>query len=526
MRASMSTFRLAALSLFLVAGSAAAVPQDGPPKPELYLYHQTNLLVDKNIDAAEQLWTRAAKAGYTKVFVADSKMAKLGDMDKRYFKNLERAKKIAADLKIELVPTLFHVGYSNSMLWHDPNLAEGLPVKDALFEVKNGEADVVADPPVAFPAKFGFKDETVSVESGVATVKDNPKLARFNYNLQLPKYRKYHVSVKIRTENYTASPEIKALGGGRSLQHQNLGVKKTQDWTEHHVVFNTLEHEKISVYFGVWDDAKGTLQWKDWKIEEAGLVNVLRRPGAPFTVQGYTEGKDYEPVVDPKLGAHPWKGEYDSWHPPVKIKTKGIADGTKLRVSWYHPAIIHDGQVSACIAEPKTMELLADEAKRIKEATGAASFMMSHDEHRSMNTCGACEKKGLDAGALLADHARQCVKLLEGSTIYVWNDMFDPYHNAVNNYYLVKGDLKGSWEGLSSNVIIMNWYFGPREKNLPFFADRGHKQVLAGYYDHDPARIKEWLKAAAKVKGVVGVMYTTWQHKYDDLEAFAKYARE
>jgi hypothetical protein len=28
------------------------------------------------------------------------------------------------------------------------------------------------------------------------------------------------------------------------------------------------------------------------------------------------------------------------------------------------------------------------------------------------------------------------------------------------------------------------------------------------------------------VKGVVGVMYTTWQHKYDDLEAFAKFARE
>jgi hypothetical protein len=50
--------------------------------------------------------------------------------------------------------------------------------------------------------------------------------------------------------------------------------------------------------------------------------------------------------------------------------------------------------------------------------------------------------------------------------------------------------------------------------------------VLAGYYDHDPAQIKEWLKSAAKVKGVVGVMYTTWQNKFDDLEAFAKYARE
>jgi hypothetical protein len=157
--------------------------------------------------------------------------------------------------------------------------------------VKNGEADIVADPPVAFPAKFGFKDETVSVENGVATVKDNPKLARFTYTLQLPKYRKYHLSVKIKTENYTANPEIKALADGRTLQYQNLGVKKTQDWKEHHVVFNTLDHEKIAVYFGVWDDAKGTLQWKDWKIEEAGLVNVLRRPGAPFTIEAIPRGR-------------------------------------------------------------------------------------------------------------------------------------------------------------------------------------------------------------------------------------------
>ena len=69
--------------ILLFAGPAVGGTQDGPQKPELYLYHQINLLVDKNIEVAEQLWTRAAKAGYTKVFVADSKLAKLGDMKSR-----------------------------------------------------------------------------------------------------------------------------------------------------------------------------------------------------------------------------------------------------------------------------------------------------------------------------------------------------------------------------------------------------------------------------------------------------------
>jgi hypothetical protein len=272
-------------------------------------------------------------------------------MDKRYFQNLDRAKKIAADLKLELVPAVFHIGYSNTMLWHDPNLAEGLPVKDALFEVKGGLADVVADPPVAFPAKFGFKDETVEVADGVATVKDNPKLARFTYNLQLPKYRCYHVSVKIRTENYTGHPELKALADGRTLQFQNLGVKKTQDWKEHHVVFNTLEHEKVAVYFGVWDKSSGTLQWKDWKIEEAGLVNVLRRPGAPFTIEGYTGGKRSTSRSSTQARAHPWKGEYD---PARAGEDQDEAAGRhEARVSWYHPAIIHDGQVSPASPSPR-----------------------------------------------------------------------------------------------------------------------------------------------------------------------------
>jgi len=515
------------LLLSLLIPGLAAPAQEPKSPPDLWLYSPINLQVDENVGKIRELWGRAAKAGYTKILFADSKMAKLGDLggaEKRYFRNTEQVKKIAEELKLEVVPALFHIGYSNSMLWHDPNLAEGLPVKDALFVVKGGEARLEPDPAVAF-AKPGFVDETVTMEAGVATVRDHAGNARFNFPLKVTPYRCYHVSVKIKTENYTGQPQIAALADGRSLQYENLGVRKTQDWTEHHVVFNSLEHEKVTVYFGVWGGGKGTLQWKEWKIEEAGLVNVLRRPGTPFTVQGYTEGKDYEPVADPLLGNKPYKGVYTAWHEPLPIKTK-LPDGTKLRVSWYHPAIIHDGQVSACISEPRTMDLLRDEARRVRELWGTKGYMMSHDEFRTMNQDDACRRRALDAGPLLADNARECVKLLAGSTVYVWNDMFDPFHNAVDKYYLVRGDFKGSWEGLDKDVVIVNWHFGAREKSLPFFADRGHRQVIAGYYDGPVAQVKEWLKSAAKVKGVAGVMYTTWQNDYSQLEAFAKAARE
>src|SRR5208283_3008508 len=100
-----------------------------------------------------------------------------------------------------------------------------------------------------------------------------------------------------------------------------------------------------------------------------------------------------------------------------------------------------------------------------------------------------------------------------------------PTHNAHDDYYLVDGTLAASWEGLSPDVLVVNWNFGARAReSMDFFAGRSNRQVLAGYYDAPPERIKEWLKQAEGVKGVCGVMYTTWQDNYSDLEAFAKAA--
>ncbi len=78
--------------------------------------------------------------------------------------------------------------------------------------------------------------------------------------------------------------------------------------------------------------------------------------------------------------------------------------------------------------------------------------------------------------------------------------MFDPSHNAVKDFYLVNGDLAGSWEGLPQDMIIVNWNSGKPAQSLPFFADRGHVQVLAGYYDGPPESIRDWLAAGRNLK--------------------------
>lgn len=71
-------------------------------------------------------------------------------------------------------------------------------------------------------------------------------------------------------------------------------------------------------------------------------------------------------------------------------------------------------------------------------------------------------------------------------------------------------------------MIIVPWYFEKREASLKWFADRGHRQVIAGYYDAAPERVRDWLTAAKPFPAVLGVIYTTWQNKYADLERFAE----
>ena len=99
---------------------------------------------------------------------------------------------------------------------------------------------------------------------------------------------------------------------------------------------------------------------------------------------------------------------------------------------------------------------------------------------------------------MLAENVRACSDLLKPATAYVWNDMFDPFHNAVKGpYYLVNGPWTGSWEGLDKDVVIVNWNYGKRDESLKFFADRGHRQLIAGYYDGgQETRGRGWTRPA------------------------------
>jgi hypothetical protein len=553
------------------AVGAKAEAKDRSTTTPRWLYLATNLQVDENLQKAQDVLRRGKAAGYNGVVLADYKLNILDRVPENYFQNARAFRQTARDLGIGVYPAVCPMGYSNGLLAHDPNLAEGLPVRDAPFIVKAGEAQLDASQSARLQngdfesaqqdklSGWNYQDaigtgtfvDRAQKHGGTSSLrienigKANAESGngRVNQSVPVARWRHYHLSVWIKTDGFETPGNVRGMAllpGGRMLSHVQWDVKPTQDWTQYQATFNSMDTDHVLIYFGVWGGRGGKIWFDDAQIEEAGLVNVLRRPGCPLVVKGedgttFEESRDFLPVRDEKLGQIPWAGEYEVWHdaPAIKLTVNSrIHDGQKLRVSFYHPVSIYGSQVAACLSDPKVFDIMRDQLKRVHELLQPDGYMMSHDEIRLANWCETCQAKHLSAGKLLAANVARCVQLIRredaGKPIFVWSDMFDPHHNAVTDYYLVNGSLVDSWDGLPKSVTVLNWNFDKRADSLKWFDSRGHKQIIAGYYDGDPKSIHPWLDAAkttvAAPRAPVGIMYTTWQNRYEELENFAREA--
>lgn len=132
------------LSMSLFLGAAADVGA-ADELARRWLYLQTNLQVKENLTKAEDLLRRAKAAGYNGVVLADFKHNVLDRVPDWYFDHARQFKQLANELEIEIIPTVAPFGYSDGLLAHDPNLAEGIPVREAPFVAKDGKAELASE---------------------------------------------------------------------------------------------------------------------------------------------------------------------------------------------------------------------------------------------------------------------------------------------------------------------------------------------------------------------------------------------
>jgi len=523
--------------------------------PYRWVFVSKSLRADSDVAAIKTIVRTASEHGLNGL-VLSAGLDRLDLQKPDYFAKLRQVKQICSEHNVEIIPIIFSAGYGGSVISHDRNLAAGIPVKDALFVVENGKAHLVPDPPVKIAnggfekysenrmAEYRFHDKPGAVsfvdrevfKSGKASLrfenfgKYEHGHARVMQEIKVKPYRCYRLSCLVRTEKLEPRGSLRMLAlslDGRSLAPWDPSVPATADWRKVVMGFNSLDNNRVMVYVGVWGGKSGRFWVDDFKVEEVALLNVLRRPGTPVTVRSektqvvYEQGKDYAAVKDEKLTFR-----FDHEPPLIEIPQESrIKDSERLRVSYYHGMAINRGQVSICMSEPKVYEIWAEQARLIHKHLAPNKYLLSMDEVRAGGTCRACKKRKITMGRMLGDCITKQVNMIRevnpDAEVLVWSDMLDPNHNAHDNYYLVDGDFAGSWKHVPKDLVIVCWYHKKRSESLGFFSSLGFRTMAGAYYDGDTLENpSDWLEALDKTPKAMGIMYTTWQNKYELLGPF------
>jgi hypothetical protein len=544
---------------------------DKPEFPIRWFYHSTNIQVGDNVTAAKALWDRAVASRLNGVNLNDSKFSRPTTLPQRYMDSLVQLRDYARDRRLEIIPGVMPIGYSNGLLFHNPNLASGLPVRQQKFVIDADTARLVPWVDVTLP-NGGFEQHTGDSFPGYRFIDSPGQLsfadtqvrhsgstsARFeNFAQYSPQYgngrvsywtrvrpfTEYHVSAWVKTEDLqpSSATNISVLSNaGYNLAYNDLSIPATTDWRKIDFTFNSLEADTVGIYWGVWGARSGRIWWDDLVLEETAFVNLIRREGAPLSLVhpilaiAYTEGRDFDTLRDARMGMLSYAGNYDMWHTPPALRVRSggmLKDGDTVLASYFHTVLIHGSQVTCTMSHPEVYDILDRDFRVLDSVLNAKTYFMQHDEIRTMNWDAGDEARGLSPAAILADNVRQCREIIErhhpGADVWVWTDMFDEYHNAVQgSYYLVRGDLRGSADIIANDLGMVNWNGreGTVQNSLDFFADRGFRQISAPYYDSDEQQIRRWKEWTRDTPNFRGMMYTTWAQRYNHLEPFGDYA--
>ena len=467
----------------------------------------TNLLPASKLPQVEALAARAAKAGYNTVYLSDYKFGipwKYGDV---YIRNVQKAVAVLRKHNFKLVTGCIPIGDCCAYLSDAPELAESLKVVNEPYIIKKGvftPEEMLQNGSFEEGANGWRLDPKVdiTVDSTVAASGKNSmhfklpgnepfKQARIWYSLKTAPFQQLELTFKVKTKNMkgkgptqgiSAALVAKAPGtpdGFRYLSHRTRTVmnknplKSTNDWQEYKIVFNTFEYSAVSIALGCWGRVSGEFWIDDVKVKPASFLNVTRRKGLDVKITSadgkvvYTEGKDYEKIVDPKAGRNRWVGDFSDAQNSPQIKVlpgSRIKEGSKVLASYYHAALSQNF-ACICLNNPATKKYITRAIEWQQKYVKPDGILIGIDEHRAYGYDPECEKSGLTAAQALNMIAKYSVKEIKRiapqAQIYMWNDMFDPFANCVPGryYYMIKGKdaLRNSWKDLPKEIIILRW---------------------------------------------------------------------
>ena len=456
--------------------------------------------------------------------------------------------------QIELIPTGFGTGYGGTATGFNRSFSAALPVavslvaRDGKLLPVSGE-NLLVNGDLADRAGNRFADYTTQDQPGevsfadpdVADGKTAIRFGNFTSNehghgrlaqdVVIRAGRTYRFSFKAKTRDLRPANRLSAsvLADGRALARVRPGLKRTQDWTEVTLDFISTIDDTVSLYTGIWRGRSGTFWLSDLDFREYGMVSdIVRRKGTPVELRSldrdrvYVEGLDFEPI-ECKAGLD-----------HLVLMGSAIREGERLALSCYRiPYVAHPWgkQLSLCMSNPALYDHWEAQARALHKAVPFKRVLLTIDEVRNGGGCALCQGSGTSMAQIVGDclrRERDIFKAIDPSIeVTTWSDMYDPAHNAVDNYYGVVGDFTGAADYAPTDVTMVCWYHKIRDESLGFFSSRGFPTMGAAYYDADDLEgSRDWLESLRKTPNSKGIMYTAWERKYELLGAFGDLVSE
>lgn len=535
--------------------------------PQLWYWHHSLLNNSQAVQSSKALIDKAFSYGYTGVAFWDLTFDYIGYVvpsgwDPSFPNYMKEVMNYAVSKGMKVIGPVSPFGYSNDILKYNPSWAEAQRVIGTQFQVNSARTQLQLIN--TFPGLlnsgfesgkvdwFDLNDPGVGLDTTVAHSGVNSTIisnatgnGRIHQLFNVKPWRQYHLRFWYKSSSFQGYAQFSVFDpSNNSIVRvtDQIRASGTQNWTAVDYAFNSQDSNQLWIYLGVYGGNSGALWLDDIQIDETALVYVTRDsariplqvydPNNSSTV--YQEGTDYNYISDPRMTSPVVFS--DSYHTPPIVTLPGTTSlkaGQTVAMD-FHAAFVAPGQMNMnmCVSSTNVASYLNKNAQAVASVMPpGGGLLLSYDEIRQFNSCALCRAKNMTPAQLLAWHVEQSVQRYN-SPLYVWSDMFDPYHNAHDHYFYVEGDLTPAPTAVPSNVIIMNWNLGNLSQSLAWFAGTDprkpmHQQIIAGYFDsgNGAQSAQDEVAAAKGIPGVLGLMYTTWNDDYSQLQSFAQAAK-
>lgn len=533
------------LSIVLGAPRRCLAAEAGWPERFQYrmvLLRNTSLATDAKLETAKQQLQRAAITGYNcAILAASANLIQPQIAGDDYLARLESLRDEANRQGIGLVPSVMPFDSDAQISQFDPHLAEGLPVRDALYVVEGAEAHLRPDSPVTLVnSSFetvgqngipGWQLEglhagrSIKVDSSQALYGNSSlrltnvaeKTGRVSYRaiqkVRLPPFRLFRASVWIRSDDADVQGRayLVARIGDRDLGLDSFRPPKGREWGRHDLFFNSLQGGDTEIWLMVSDGSSGahTIWFDNLEIEQLGLANMLRRPDCPVVVRNergraYEEGRDFEIVDGQVITSSPVGSPNDNTPRLTLTRNTRISDGERLRVNFY--SRICSRPLSLCTSSAQVYDFFVAGIDPLRNTLAPFGYHLATKYITTANWDDTCQRTKKTPGAQWGESLQRQIEILSGNgsrpVCFVWSDIYQPWADPYSGFWIRNGTFEDAWKHLPKDCVVMNAHHNAEESKSPrFFSANGYRQIIAG-----DTEVGEWMQANGEIPGIVGVL--------------------